>query len=216
MDGIEEGEKNKLLPTATINNNNAYGGTTDARVTFDTENYDRSLGDDDDDDNSSSYDDFDEDDFEGRRSFHLGKTGLSRANILTSMRLTESFIEHGDEYDKVPSLLKENVSLVLDPNLDDRDNGSLYYSQSAFYKMEEEPEYVITVNCDIYQRILKEVYDSHNIPCGLYYCCHGGDNNTAGASGASLNEDDHVDIHLAWILLSVLFVAMFILSMFDV
>ena len=76
---------------------------------------------------------------------------------------------------KVPSLLKENYMLLLDPNLDARGNGRLYYAESSFYRLGIDPHYALTVNCDIYQRIIKEINDAKSVPCGLNFCCHGGD-----------------------------------------
>jgi hypothetical protein len=32
--------------------------------------------------------------------------------------------------------------------------------------------YVLTVDMNIYQRIIQEMGDSHRLPCGMYYCCH--------------------------------------------
>jgi|Transcript_31266 hypothetical protein len=73
--------------------------------------------------------------------------------------------------------------------------------------MEEKPQYALTVSCDIYQKILAEVSDAHRTPCGLYFCCHGGDSAHVGVS-----HDDYVDIRLAWLLVSILFGVMIILS----
>jgi len=143
------------------------------------------------------------------KSFHLGRPGLiTTKNMWTSARLTESFMEFGDEYDIVPTLHRDNLALVLDPNLGPRDNGTLYYAQQAFYRSDEEPEYVITVNGSIYQRIVKEISDSRSVPCGLYYFCHEGD----GARAGSASEDDHVDIRLAWTFLTAVFAGMLLLS----
>ena len=144
-----------------------------------------------------------------RQRFHLGKSKLN-ANIRVSMRFTHSFMEYGDEYDKVPTLLRENVALLLDPNLDPHERGRLYYAESSFYKTSEEPHYTLTVNSDIYQRILKEVNDAKSVPCGLYFCCHGGDGAHTGVSN-----DDYVDIRLAWLVLSGVLVGMIILFFYD-
>ena len=58
--------------------------------------------------------------------------------------------------------------------------------------------YVLTVDQDLYRRVLKEMSDSRS-PCGLYYCCH-------EASG----ETKHVHIGVAIGLLSVVLTLMFI------
>ena len=165
--------------------------------------------------NDDDDDDDDDDDYtleEQRRlsqqSFHLGKSKLAPSNVWTSMRWTESFRDHGDEYDQVPTEMTDNVTLVLDENLDHRDAGGLYYAESCFYQTAHPPNYAVTVNCDIYQRILKEVGDAHGVPCGMYFCCHGGE-------GAD-SHDDHVDITLAWGCLAAIFGGMLILSAFDI
>eukprot|EP00980_Cylindrotheca_fusiformis_P031519 scaffold26496_cov113-Cylindrotheca_fusiformis.AAC.2 len=140
----------------------------------------------------------DHDAFDVEKSFHLGNKKLNRNNVLASMRLTESFQDHGGEYDLVPSLLEDNVVLVVDSNLSKHDRGRLYLAESGFYNTNENLRYAITVNDDIYARIIKEVNDSHKVPCGLYFCCHGGE-------GAD-SHTDHVDIEFAWITLGVIFV----------
>lgn len=120
------------------------------------------------DDDEEDYDVFDP-----THSFHLGNVQkVAAANVWASMRYTESFAEYGDDYQQPPTLLKENVAILLDPNLEGK-KGQLYYSKNAFYKEEEEPHYLLTVNTDIYQRVLSEVCDAKNVPLGLYYCCHG-------------------------------------------
>jgi len=59
-----------------------------------------------------------------------------------------------------------------------------------------ELNYVLTVDQDLYKRVLKEMSDSRR-PCGLYYCCH-------EASG----ETKHVDIGVAIGLLSIVLTLM--------
>lgn len=142
-----------------------------------------------------------------QRSFHLGMSRMNRSNIWTSVRQTESFMEHGDEYKTVPTHLADNVKLVMDPNLNPKEQGSLYYSEDAYYNKDVDPQYALTVNTDIYQRMVAEMSDSHAIPCGLYFCCHGGDMAHSGIS--HLN---YVDIRLAWVLVASMFVAMLVLS----
>jgi hypothetical protein len=196
----EELEKVKLI-THNSSSDVPYGSTTEVETETD-----------DDDD------DFDESG--GRKSFHLGSAASSKmnpSNVWTSTRNTKSFAEYGDEYEKVPSLLKENFMLVMDPNLDDsqhENSGSspprLYYAESAFYKLDTDPYYALTVNCDIYQRIFKEINDAKSVPCGLYFCCHGGDGAHTGVS-----HDDYVDIHVAYVLASSMFLIMFVLAFYD-
>lgn len=54
--------------------------------------------------------------------------------------------------------------------------------------------YVLTVDEQIYQRVINEMDDSYRIPCGMYYCCHG---DTDGG--------DHVGIGVAIAILMVIF-----------
>jgi hypothetical protein len=109
--------------------------------------------------------------------------------------------------DLVPTQLTDNVKLVTDPNLDSTQKGTLYYSEGAFYNNFQEPQYALTVHCDIYSRILREVYDATATPCGLYFCCHGGD-----AAHTGVSHDDYVDIRMAWMLLTAIFLALMFLS----
>lgn len=76
-----------------------------------------------------------------------------------------------------------------------------------FYNKEEKPQYALTVNSDIYQKILAEVNDAHRVPCGLYFCCHGGD-----AAHTGVSHDDYVDIRLAWALVFIIFGVLLFLS----
>lgn len=150
----------------------------------------------------------DDDTFDVEKSFHLGNSKVNRKNVFASTRLTESFADYGDEYELVPSMLTENVSLVVDSNLGKHDKGRLYLAESAFYNTTEEPHYAITVNDDIYARIIKEVSDANDVPCGLYFCCHGGE----GADSL----EDFVDIEFAWAALAVMLVMLFVLSLLGV
>ena len=126
-----------------------------------------------------------EDQFEMEKSVHLGKTKVGKTNLWASMRFTQSFADFGHEYEPVPTLLKENVALLLDPNLDPHEKGHFYYAESAFYNVLEEPHYALTVNADIYKRVINEIDQSKSVPCGLYFCCHGGDGAHTGVSHVS-------------------------------
>ena len=55
--------------------------------------------------------------------------------------------------------------------------------------------YVLTVDMQIYQRVVQEMGDSYRIPCGMYYCCH------VTATGGN-----HVGIGVAVAILMLLFV----------
>merc|ERR1712238_75108 len=59
--------------------------------------------------------------------------------------------------------------------------------------------YVLTIEEDLYQRILQEISDSHNSPCGLYHCCN-----------ASSEDGSHPHICIAVGILLVLFTGLFV------
>ena len=147
------------------------------------------------------------DEEEGQNSFHLGKSRVSASNVWASLRHTPSFHDHGDEYKLVPSQLTENVKLVVDMNLHHKQSGRLYYAESAFYNNRYPPKYALTVQGDIFRMIIKEVDQAYSAPCGLYFCCHGGDGAHTGVS-----HDDYVDIRLAWAGIAVILVALVAIS----
>jgi hypothetical protein len=147
-------------------------------------------------------------DIDGESSFHLGKTKVGRANMWASVRMTPSFDEFGPQFDLVPTLLVDNVTLVTDPTLQNNERGRLYMAENSFNHKLEQPMYAYTVNETIYQRILSEIHDSVAVPCGLYFCCHGGDGAHTGIS-----PDDYVDIRLAWALVGGIFAVMTLLSL---
>jgi hypothetical protein len=119
---------------------------------------------------------------------------INPSNIWTSMRLAQSFNEHEGEFALVPTQRKDNVKLVVDPNLDPQENGALYYSSDCFYNKDEDPMYVLTIHTDSYARVISEVNDAISTPCGLYFF-HSGN-------------DDYVDIRLAWVLVGLVFSVM--------
>jgi hypothetical protein len=139
-------------------------------------------------------------------------------NIWTSVRNQRAGVQTSGgeperQYNLVPTQIKDNVKLVNDPNLTDNDNdgaGRLYYKASAFYNPSEDPQYALTMNPAIFQQILNEVADARSTPCGLYFCCHGGDGAHTGSS-----HDDYVDIKLAWILVGLVFGGMLTLFRLD-
>ena len=126
---------------------------------------------------------------------------LLTENMMTSSRrLTERF-----GFDKVPSQPPNSIKLVTDPNLEEFEKGTVYINEKSIYHRDGvPPDYALTVNTDIYRRILCEVNDSRDVPCGLYFCCHGGD----GAHSGVAPHDDHVDIRLAWVALACILGAM--------
>jgi hypothetical protein len=139
-------------------------------------------------------------------SFHLGTSRVSAANVFTSIRRTPSFELHGEQYQLVPTQLKQNVKLVTDVNLHERERGRLYFARSSFYHNTNEPKYALTVQPGIYREIVMEINDAFSTPCGLFFCCHGGDGAHSGVS-----HDDYVDIRLAWLITALIFVSILVI-----
>ena len=130
------------------------------------------------------------------KSFHLSENiRMSINNIMVQPRNTSSFSKYGDNYQLVPTQLKKNVRVVEDENMDGGDRGRLYLAADSFFKNTYETKYALTTKPDIYKRIFSEVNDAYNVPCGLFFCCHGGDGAHTGVS-----HDDYVDIKLAWVI----------------
>ena len=141
-----------------------------------------------------------------RRSSSLDSSNhrysLLTENMMTRIRTTADKFQ----LETVPSEMKNNIKLVTDPNLDKFETGSVYINEASMYIPGAEPEYALTVNTDIYARILNEINDSFDVPCGLYFCCHGGD----GAHTGVASHHDHVDIRLAYVFLGLIFGTMMI------
>ena len=57
--------------------------------------------------------------------------------------------------------------------------------------------YILTVDEQLYQRVVQEMGDSYRLPCGMYYCCHEVE---AGGGG-----HDHVGIGVAVAILMIIF-----------
>lgn len=168
------------------------------------------LDDDEEEDFDDYFDDEDDDDDDPEisaylsnlsgDSFHLGSpTRMSARNIMVRERRTSSFWKHGDEYELINTQLKNNVRLVEDVNLIDNAKGRLYLAKTSFFKNFHDLKFAMTIQPDIYQKILTEVNDSANVPCDLYFCCHGGDGAHTGVS-----HNDYVNIKLAWFFLFML------------
>jgi len=96
---------------------------------------------------------------------------LLTENMMTRIRSAAAKFELAE----VPMQVKNNIKLVTDPNMEENERGMVYINEASIYQAGVEPEYALTVNTDIYSRILREVNDSFDVPCGLYFCCHGGD-----------------------------------------
>ena len=121
----------------------------------------------------------------------------------------------------------ETMAVVVVDQQDEDDHspkgcwtGKVYGSQQALYDPTQTMHYILTVSPDLYQKLLAEVQQSQSIPCGLYFCCQGGDFGMHAASSVPKtrsshchsNQDDVVDIRLArWILVFV-FVILALLS----
>ena len=156
----------------------------------------------------------------GESSFQTNKRGrnpIGSSNLLVSTRrlAASSFLNKtpsGGEYDTVPTLVEEDrVVLVCDTNLDWYGLGGFYYAEDAFYNPKVAPQYAITVSPSIYQKLIQEVYLSRNVPCGMYFCCQGGDGAHTGEA-----HKDFVDIQLAWTMMGIVFLCMIFISIFDV
>jgi hypothetical protein len=145
----------------------------------------------------------DDDDEEQDVRFHLGNRCVSATNVYCSIRKTPSFEEHGNEYTAVPTQIRNNIKLVCESNLDDRERGQLYLERYSYYQNRQELKYALTVQPGIYRDIIDEVNAAFATPFGLHFCCHGGDGAHTGVS-----HDDYVDITLAYILLSLVFVGL--------
>ena len=100
-----------------------------------------------------------------------------------------------DQCAMVPSELEETTQLVTDPTLEPNEPGALYLSEDAYYNAAVTPRYALTVHPSLYCAVLGEWNDAYTVPCGLYFCCHGGDGAHTGVS-----HDDYVDIRIAWAL----------------
>jgi len=128
-------------------------------------------------------------------SFHLGgSTKMSMRNIMIQERQTKSFVKHGEDYALVPTQLKNNVRMIEDVNLiDGAGKGRLYLARYSHFNNSHDLKFAMTVQPDIYARMMSEVSDAISLPCGMFFCCHGGDGAHTG-----LSHNDFVDIKLAW------------------
>lgn len=133
----------------------------------------------------------------------LSSRGLV-ASTVAGIDRTESGHFANDEqqahYESIPSLVQERVALVCDANLHIHDKGRLYYDETAFYNNQVVPYFVVTVNPFIYQNVMNEVWHSTSVPCGMYFCCQGGDGAHTGVA-----HEDFVSINFAWGLVALVF-----------
>lgn len=111
------------------------------------------------------------------------------------------------KYRVIPSLTEARVALVCDSNLTRRDQGTLYYDETSFYNVDVVPRFVVTVNPYIFQNIMREVWHSTTVPCGMYFCCQGGDGAHTGEA-----HEDFVSIELAYLAVGLVFLFMLVLS----
>lgn len=108
----------------------------------------------------------------------------------------------------VPSLLKDNVRLFIDPKLGKYEDGKLYMREDVMNERTYDPEYALSVNPTIYQQMMDEINDSKALPLGLYFCCRGGDGAYIGVS-----HDDYVEIYVAWIIVFAFFASVAVILM---
>lgn len=122
----------------------------------------------------------------------------TRANLFTT---TRSILEESADIRQTPTLLKDNVRLFTTEQLGAE--GTLYMREDTFYNSKAEPQYALSVSPQIYTAMLEEIQASNTTPLGLYFCCHGGDGAHSGVA-----HDDYVQIEVAYILVSIFFIAM--------
>mmetsp|Transcript_14263 Transcript_14263/g.31152 ORF Transcript_14263/g.31152 Transcript_14263/m.31152 type:complete len:148 (+) Transcript_14263:1-444(+) len=134
-------------------------------------------------------------------------TRVASTNMMLSIRDVEFVRDVSEEYGMVPSMEGENIAMVADENLlyTDTIAGKVYYSEKSFYNAQHQPEYVVTVSPHIYQNILTELHQSKAVPCGMYFCCQGGE---FGAHVGASHDEDVVNINVAKVLLSVFFASL--------
>jgi len=93
----------------------------------------------------------------------------------------------------------DNVRLVMDPQLEpgilslvmDDDYQNYNAKSSNIHNV----NYILTVDDDLYRRVVHEISDSERCPLGLYYCCH----------QEEYGGEEKVSIYVAVAILSVLF-----------
>jgi hypothetical protein len=196
------GEETPLISNGR-DNANIRGNSINSETTYSMEDIENIFSDLSDENPSSEISCTSSEDPSLDPSFHLGNKRLSTRNIMTSPRRTSSFQDFGEVYEMVPTQLKDNVKLVTDPNLYDHEQGKMYFAEYSFYKNSHIPKYALTIQSSIYRQIWDEVNEAYSVPCGLYFCCHGGDGAHTGVS-----HDDYVDIKLAWFILILVFGAL--------
>ncbi|VEU39654.1 unnamed protein product [Pseudo-nitzschia multistriata] len=127
--------------------------------------------------------------------FHLGDDRVSIQNVHVSPRRTPSYENFGVVYNQVPTQIRDNRKLVVDLNLLEAERGRLYLAEQSFFNGKNPPKYAITIRPSLYMHIMNDINSSFTSPCGLYFCCHGGDGAHTGVS-----TDDFVHIQLAWVI----------------
>lgn len=79
--------------------------------------------------------------------------------------------------------------------------------EDAFYNRRKNPQYALSVSPNLYAQLMEEANSSFSTPCGLYFCCHGGDGAHTGVA-----HDDFVHIGVAWVFVSILMITIVVLS----
>lgn len=211
-------EEQEQLTTENGEPNVTNYGTTAAA----TDNNGTAASSSSDDEDDESYD-FEQAEQNFRRSskalpnvlgqLHASNVWLSSRNLVVStvkgIDRTESGHFANDEqhthYKSIPSLVQERVALVCDANLHAHDKGRLYYDETAFYNNQVVPYFVVTVNPFIFQNVMHEVWHSTSVPCGMYFCCQGGDGAHTGVA-----HEDFVSINFAWGLVALVFLGILV------
>lgn len=130
---------------------------------------------------------------------------VSTRNNVWMSRRSGRWNEGEFELQMVPTLLKENIRLFTTQDPDEV--GRFYMREDTFYNRDKSPEYALSVSPEIYQQMMSEINYAQTWPLGLYFCCHGGDGAHTGVA-----HEDFVDIHVAWIIVSIMMFIIIILS----
>jgi len=149
-------------------------------------------------------------------------SGVVDVDVSTNSTLYELNTHTGRVQIHLP---KDDVRLVMDPNLEagilcvvvteDESKFQLYHSSSSSTnkrhttkdetKEEEDKKvppltYILTVDDDLYKRVLNELAERWSQPCGLYFCSH------------ETDETSRVSAWFAALILGVILLIMFVIT----
>lgn len=130
---------------------------------------------------------------------HSDTLSIDRSSLFT-------FAESGAVQMHLP---QDNVRLIMDPHIapgtlllvkdwGHGDESASFVKKGSSHHTMISPNYVLTVDDDLYRRVVKEMADSR-CPCGIYYCCH--------------ETDKKVNIMVAVGILGAIFLFLFITTM---